>query len=549
MPNPSKATTVSKDGTVTGKNVLNEEFLIKFKNVGVQRHQGGTISLPEGMSISEGAHWLNTILKDEEKIVEVEEMLYGFPMDCAHALQLAVEQMFGVKEMRSTPGFFSYDPPSAANIAVNHKGETITVYTGRFSVPEYAAETEYDRENNYIETYPASGSMEALVVKTRTKNRNIPLFNRLVAAAREQLLTHSIYRGKAFRLTTEDLKDRNGNVTKVNHPEFLDVENIPTDLLLNDDTQQLIENGIWTPIERTEQVRHYNNGNIRTGALLYGAPGTGKSLTALATAKIAQENGWTFILCKDSRLLPNVYKLALRYAPVVLFAEDIDMLVRLAGPDSVNMFNNILDGVDSKTADVITILTTNHIDVLPPVMLRPGRFDAVVHYDFPNANTAVRLVRSYLTNQIDETNFDEATVGQVLQNNVPAVIHEVCKRAAKTAIRRYPKGYRKALSITTQDIQISARGMEEHMNLLRDQHVEQESPIVALGKAFGAGVGNGVAAGMAAAQGAGANGARVTRLPEISPEMIQTMKEHATPAVVNGVTEALKAANAAGSGT
>lgn len=536
MPNPKA---VTKDGKVVGTNVLNEEFTVKFKNVGVSRHKQGSISLPEGMSVSEGAHWLNEILREEEKIVEVRENLFGFPMDCARALQLAVEEMFGVKEMRSTPGFFSFDPPAASNIPVNYKGDTITVYTGRFSVPEYASETEYDRKNNYIQTYPAEGSMEALVVETRTKNRNIPLFNRLVALARQKLLTDSIYRGKAFRLTTEDIRDKNGNITKVNHPEFLDVENIPADLALNADTTRLIENGIWTPIQRTEDVRYYNGGNVRTGALLYGDPGTGKSLTALATAKIAQENGWTFILCKDSRLLPSVYKLALRYAPVVLFAEDIDMLVRLSSPDAVNVFNNILDGVDSKTCDIITILTTNHIDVLPPVMLRPGRFDAVVRYEAPNAATAVKLVRSYLRDQIDETNFNEAVIGNLLKDKVPAVIHEVCKRAGRTAIRRYDKGYRGVLSITTEDIRISTMGMEEHMALLRGQTgPEQVHPIIAFGEAVGSGIAKTTSAAAASA------GLRVIRLPEVGQEVLEMLKGAQVPGgPVNGVvSEVAKAA-------
>lgn len=517
---PGQVRTDKKTGIITGMNVLGEEFTVQHKAVDIERHHKATILLPKQMTLSEAGHWINSRLLEEETIVQVTDRLHGFPKDCAWALQLAVEEMFGVKEMRSTPGFFSYDPPAQTNVPIDHKGGTQSVYVGRFSVPELPAETEYDRNNNWIQTEEEDS--ETLLVTGSMKKRCTPMFNRLMELAKKKLLTNSLYRSKAFQISSVIKKDRNGNpVLVVQPPEFLNVSFVPAQLCLNEATQELVSDSIWTPIQRTEQIAHYQGGVVRRGALLHGAPGTGKSLTALQTAQIAQENGWTFILVKDSRLLSGLYRLALRYAPVVLFAEDIDMLIRMGEQDAMNTFNNILDGVGSKDSNIITILTTNHINVIPKVMLRPGRFDALIEYTLPNPTTAVNLVRSYLPEQIDEDNFDATAVGNALQENVPAVIHEVCKRATVTALRNYPPDYRGALKVTTKDLLLAVNGMEQHMNLLRENHVEMPHPIEVLGKSIGEGIGTGVAAAQMMTGAMSSNASRLRDLPVNAAEQLR----------------------------
>lgn len=544
MPNPKptvevgKIKTDKKTGVVTGTNALGEEFTIEHKSVDIERHRRATILLPDKMSLSEAGHWIQTRLTEEETIVEVTDKLYGFPKDCAFALQLATQEMFGVKEMRSTPGFFSYDPPAQTNVPINYKGDTQTVYIGRFSVPELPAETDYDRANNWIQT--AEEDSETLLVTGMMKKRCTPMFDRLMKLAKEKLLTNSLYRGKAFQVSSSIKKDRNGNpFLQVNPPEFINTKYVPAQLCLNDEIQDLVRDGIWTPIERTEQIRHYQGGVVRRGALLHGAPGTGKSLTALQTAAIAEANGWTFILVKDSRLLAGLYKLALRYAPVVLFAEDIDILVRMGEQDAMNTFNNILDGVGSKDANVITILTTNHINVVPKVMLRPGRFDALIEYRMPNAATAVSLVRSYLPNQIDEENFSPEVVGSALANNVPAVIHEVCKRATTSALRNYKSDYRGELKVTTRDLLTAVNGMQQHMNMLRENHTEIPHPLELMGEAIGRGLGEGVAMAQqiitnGGGSGSVSNGASKTNLRDVPASSMDQLRGVVVKAVGSG---------------
>lgn len=458
-------------------NVLGEEFDVTFKNVGLDRHKRGSIALPETMSLSEAAFWIDQRIQEEEKIVSIDEPLYGFPFDCANALQLAVEEIYGVKQMQKTPGdwFSPGQPPAFTNLPINPEGDTISVFIGRFSIPGY--------QGGFIETYPKG--FDSLMVHTECKSKCLPQFNNLMTVARRKLRDDSIYRGKAFEIQSETLVIR-GNKVVMHKPSFIDVRKMPTNLLLNEDTDAMIRHGIWVPIERTEQVRHYNNGIVRRGALLHGKPGTGKTLTAQQTAKIAQQNGWTFLLVKDSKMVAQVYSLALRYAPVVLFAEDIDHIVD--DYTQVSTLNNILDGVGSKSQDIITVLTTNFVEKLPPTLLRPGRFDVVARYTAPNAKTAAALVRMYLSGQIDDTDFDDAKIGKELEGNVPAVLHEVAKRATTNALTRYENDYRGSLKIATQDVMLASWTMKEHARLLRNEQPEPEDSLTKLGRGIGRGL-------------------------------------------------------------
>jgi hypothetical protein len=456
-------------------NVLGQEYDLTFQSVGLDRHTKGTIVLPDGMSLSEAHFWIETKLKEDEKVVTVQDNLYGFPYDGAHALQLAVEEMFGFKEMREKLEWFEKIPPAFVNIPTDATGNTVSVFIGRFSLPGY--------DGGHIDVYP-HGS-DSLVCKTECKAKCLPLFNKLMKAAKEKLRDHSLYRGKALEIETEVLSAY-GNKFTIHRPSFIDVSKMPTNLILNEDTEALVRYGLWVPIERTEQVRAYNRGTVRRSACLHGAPGTGKTLTARQTAKIAQDNGWTFILVKDCTRLAEIYSLALRYAPVVLFAEDIDKIAD--DYERISILNNILDGVNTKTQDIITVLTTNYVDKLPQTLLRPGRFDVVARYAAPNAKTAAALLRMYLEGNINSEDFDDERIGEEIQGNVPAVLHEIAKRATTNAITRYPQDYRGSLKISTQDVMVASWTMKEHARLLRQEKPEPEDAVTKLGRGIGQGL-------------------------------------------------------------
>ena len=105
---------------------------------------------------------------------------------------------------------------------------------------------------------------------------------------------------------------------------FLDVS-AKDELIFDADIQDQIDTNILVPICNTDLVRKHKVPLKRT-ILLEGPYGTGKSLTARMAARVCEANGWTFILLDKVQGLRAALEFGLRYAPAVVFAEDIDRI-------------------------------------------------------------------------------------------------------------------------------------------------------------------------------------------------------------------------------
>jgi hypothetical protein len=454
---------------------LGQDFELQFKEVGLDRHAKGKIALPENMTLSEGIYWLKQKQADEETMVVVNEKIDGYPVDVAYCLQLAVQDMFGFRELKTIPPEHFFDkekPPTFMTVPTDHKGGTVEVFLGRFSVPGADGYLQTGRINN-----------DALIIQGKLRQKNIPILRALIAKTKETLAKQSLYKGKSFRVKFNETLD--GKI--IDNPEFIDVSKAPARLTLNAETAELVRAALWTPIERSKQTKHFGM-PLKRGVLLYGHYGTGKSLTAHETAHLCSQHGWTFIYVKDVTDLREMYSFAARYSPAVLFAEDIDLVIKHEGDDgsdSVNELNNVLDGVDSKDKDIIVVLTTNHVEKIPVSLLRPGRFDAIVEYFPPDRATAAALVEQYAGDEIDRDDWDCEEVGNVLAGNIPATIHEVVKRAKLFSIGRYPADYRGKLLLSTSDIINSMKSMSKHLDLLNTKPSENPSFTEVLGGAVG----------------------------------------------------------------
>jgi cell division protease FtsH len=140
---------------------------------------------------------------------------------------------------------------------------------------------------------------------------------------------------------------------------------------------------------------------IPKGVLLYGAPGTGKTLLARA---VAGEAGVPFFSISGSDFVEmfvgvgasrvrDLFEQAKNNSPAIIFVDEIDAVGRHRGAgigggndereQTLNQLLVEMDGFDVKT-NVILIAATNRPDVLDPALLRPGRFDRQISVDAPD---------------------------------------------------------------------------------------------------------------------------------------------------------------------
>lgn len=463
-------THTNKSGTVTELVVDKEKKTkpVTFKDVQVV-NEGSTIVLPDGMTPRQGIEWLEKREKESNAIVNVSETLDGFPLDCANALMLAVQERYGFKDLRATPGFFGDTPPSFFPIPTDNKGGTVGVFVGRFGVPAL-------NKNSFLQSYVAG--FDKLGVVGEVKKKEMPEVKALLALARKHLKFNSLYRSKAVRLKWVEKTSWSGMTQGFDIPEFMPDIPADTKLFVNEETQYLIDASIYTPITKTALCRKYHI-PLKNAVLAEGPFGTGKTLLAGTTAALCQDNGWTFFYCDDVRKLKEAYRLAAaHFGPCVVFAEDLDVVM---DSNKNHDLQNVLDGIDTKGAEVLLILTTNYPERLDTSILRHGRIGEVIQFQFPDTKTAEALVRHYAGSLLAK-DADLTETAKRLTGLSPASIRATVERA-----KQHSLSMSDSVELTGASLERSAVGMKHHLKLMEDNKPKPRTTIMEL---FGREIGN-----------------------------------------------------------
>ena len=202
-------------------------------------------------------------------------------------------------------------------------------------------------------------------------------------------------------------------------------------------------------------------GKIPKGALLVGAPGTGKTLLAKAVAGEAKVpffslSGSDFVemfVGVGASRVRDLFKQAKEKSPAIIFIDENDAIGRARGKSNMtgsndereNTLNQLLtemDGFGTNT-NVIVIAATNRADVLDKALMRAGRFDRQIFVDLPDVRERKAIFKVHLRPLKKATNLDVEFLSKQTPGFSGADIANVCNEAALIAARKNKKSVSK----------------------------------------------------------------------------------------------------------
>ena len=206
------------------------------------------------------------------------------------------------------------------------------------------------------------------------------------------------------------------------------------------------------------------------GVLLYGPPGSGKTLLAKA---VANESGANFISVKgpevyskwvgeSEKAIRETFRRAKQVAPAIIFFDEFDSLAPRRGLSvgtrvTENVVSQILTEMSGleNMQNVVVIAATNRPDIIDPALLRPGRFDRQVLVPSPDLKAREEILKIHTKNMPLAKDIDIQQIAKQTESYSGADLEALVREAALNALRENIN----AKQVTKKHFQEAAKNM------------------------------------------------------------------------------------------
>ncbi|MCE8423916.1 MAG: CDC48 family AAA ATPase [Candidatus Methanoperedens sp.] len=251
---------------------------------------------------------------------------------------------------------------------------------------------------------------------------------------------------------------------------------------LEDAKQELKEVVEW-PLKYPELFKHMI-AKPPKGILLYGAPGTGKTLLAKAVATESEANfisvkGPEFLskwVGESEKAVRETFRKAKQAAPCVIFFDEIDSIApsRGTGSDShvtervVSQLLSEIDGIE-ELHNITIIAATNRPDIIDQALIRPGRLDRLVNVTPPDENSRIEIFKIHFGNKPLGNDVDIKKLSEDTEGFTGADIALICNEATMLAIREYVNSGKPTNDESIKELKIGYHHFRDAMTKVKPQ--------------------------------------------------------------------------------
>jgi len=326
--------------------------------------------------------YLENEIKNSERMTNFRYSIPCFRNDGIYQLNRSIEETIGASTVSDA------EKPSGGKDGMNTidiilaNGVRKKVPYGDINLPTSMG------EEAVIQIY-YDDSSKNLSIKGKCQFKFQNLIDKMMARTVELLKTDSIYKCQAFEINQNH---DNGQ------PQILDLSSIDEELMI---LSEATEDALSPLTARILYPQHCKDNKIpiKFGAILEGPYGTGKTLLAFKLAKQATENNYSAIYLKSPELLADTLRMAKTLDKngngILVFVEDIDQVTKGERTSALQDILNTLDGGDTKNMNVISLFTTNHLELIEPTFLRGKRIGTIISMTYLDAITAEKYVKAF----------------------------------------------------------------------------------------------------------------------------------------------------------